>query len=285
MKVERSDIDFPVWRKKVDSSLLKDACTPIPSWLKKVWGIDNLFKYSSSKKSPEAIVGIRFRRKDYDGSVARYKSPESTSFFKLFISKELCDILKQTFLMSYLRCIEADLRKRKGNNKDAEKDIPFWEFLDIEFDSINKIFFLDAHYIQLPSFPELFKNLVNSNIVQQFENTGKFDFYKSNWQPRANLKEITEVYNVIYYLVDSKKKLLYIGEAEQMLRRFKQGHSLISEWDFFRYERLSNIFSKKQRITLEELIIRTFAAFLPNSRKIPSINISEYKLVNRKIEK
>ena len=37
MKLERSDIKFPLWRKKVDVTLFKDPATQFPNWLCKVW--------------------------------------------------------------------------------------------------------------------------------------------------------------------------------------------------------------------------------------------------------
>jgi hypothetical protein len=32
MKEERTDIKFPIWRKKVDKNLLKNSNTPIPNF-------------------------------------------------------------------------------------------------------------------------------------------------------------------------------------------------------------------------------------------------------------
>ena len=37
---ERSDIEFPVWRKKVDHSFLNEKVTPIPKWLWSIWKIE-----------------------------------------------------------------------------------------------------------------------------------------------------------------------------------------------------------------------------------------------------
>jgi len=32
MKLERSNIEFPIWRKKVDKSLFEDSGTTVPEW-------------------------------------------------------------------------------------------------------------------------------------------------------------------------------------------------------------------------------------------------------------
>ena len=78
---------------------------------------------------------------------------------QLFLSEELIDELKSTFVMSHMRDIESALR---GDVGDLEKEIPFWEFLDIEFDPKHKQFLFTAHYKHEPMFPELFKNLAGS---------------------------------------------------------------------------------------------------------------------------
>ena len=44
--------------------------------------------------------------------------------------------------------------------------------------------------------------------------------------------------NVIYTLIDEKAKLVYVGEAANLIRRFKAGHPDIKDWDFYRYDQL-----------------------------------------------
>jgi len=56
MKTERSDIKYPLWRKKVDTSLFTKLDTPIPNWLSKVWEIESVIGKNSSKKSQEISV-------------------------------------------------------------------------------------------------------------------------------------------------------------------------------------------------------------------------------------
>lgn len=62
-------------------------------------------------------------------------------------------------MMSFMRDLESRLRKDKERIED---DIPFWEFIDLEFDKNNRIFHLTAYYTQKPSFPELFRRLIGS---------------------------------------------------------------------------------------------------------------------------
>ena len=54
MKTERSNVEFPMWRKKVDDSLLNDLMTPIPNWLSNVWDLESFT--SNSKKEDSSKV-------------------------------------------------------------------------------------------------------------------------------------------------------------------------------------------------------------------------------------
>ena len=62
-KRERSKVDFPLWRKKVDSTLLKTSETPIPNWLFSVWSISSLNIITNID------VRIQFNGKIYKGKL------------------------------------------------------------------------------------------------------------------------------------------------------------------------------------------------------------------------
>ena len=65
--------------------------------------------------------------------------------------------------MSFVRDIEDRLRKSKGErDTNIEDEIPFWEFLDIEYDQESRTFFFDAYYTQKPVFSELFRRFIES---------------------------------------------------------------------------------------------------------------------------
>lgn len=287
MKLERSDIKFPLWRKKVDSNLFSKLHTPIPNWCGRVWNIENLFGTNTSKKAPESEVKIKFNNKIYNGWVTYSHNKDTT--YQLFISKEISEVLKDTFIMSYMRSLEQKLRKGnpKYDNKNIEDEVPFWEFIDIEFDSIKKVFKFKAHYFQKPIFPELFKQFITSHLLKDIENTllnkGDFKFIKEDWIHKSKYKNFMERNNIIYYLIDSKNKLLYIGEGEHSKRIF-QPRKEIPEWDYFRVDCLPQWLTRLQRLELERLIIRGYAAILRNNKNIQSLEISNYNLVNLKID-
>ena len=69
MKLERSNIKFPLWRKKVDYSLLEDERTPIPNFLFDQWNIEHLFGKCISKNDVNSKVSIFYKNKKYDGAI------------------------------------------------------------------------------------------------------------------------------------------------------------------------------------------------------------------------
>lgn len=286
MKLERSDIEFPLWRKKVDASLFKDAATPIPKWLWKVWSIKELFSESKSKTANNSVKVV-YNNREFVGYVSRALNRE---FFKLRFDKLLADILKDVFLMSYMRSIEQDLRKNKPEylEQEIENEIPFWEFIDIEFDGANRTFYFKAYYIQKPVYIELFKELVKSHTLKVIDDLlnkkEDFRFVKQDWEVRDKLKTQIDAKNVVYNLIDTKNKLIYIGEAESLVQRLNQNRESIKDWDFYRFDCLPDGLTRSQRVAIERLLIRTFASFFTNKKGISTKDVSEYRLVNDKID-
>jgi hypothetical protein len=89
--------------------------------------------------------------------------------------------------------------------------------------------------------------------------------------------------NVIYTLIDMRNKLIYVGEAADLIRRFKAGHSEIKDWDFYRYDQLPPM-PKQNRVAMERMLIRVFASLLENKAGVLTKYISDYRLANRKID-
>ncbi|WP_412476181.1 hypothetical protein [Flavobacterium sp. TBRC 19031] len=285
MKIERSNVNFPIWRKKVDKTVLKLGYTPIPSWVLDLWKIKSQFQNTTSKKDITASVSIQFKHKTYIGFISKSKRDKGRDYYRLYIGTELCDELKSTFVMSYMRSIEQQLRESSKNSLDVEKEIPFWEFLDIEYDNSRRIFYFTAYYTQGIIFPRLFTSLIKSTALKQFEkNDDDFTITKSGWLEKSTFINQFNANNVIYYLIDTKKKLLYIGETDKLVERFKQGHNIINDWEYYRYDILPKSLLKKQRVALERMLIACFATLLSNDKNNSPIFISNYKLVNKKID-
>lgn len=286
MKLERRNVDFPMWRKKVDSSLFNYKGTTIPNWACDMWEIQKSFSHCNSKKKIDSKVIIYFNDVKYDGWVTVAKQGRKTPAYRLWFSDDLQYKIKNVFLMSYMRDIE--YRLKNDTNINIEDEIPFWEFLDIEYDKDNKTFYFTAYYTQKPSFPELFKRLINAPAIHRIDdelNSKKpFRIYKQGWKPREQLDFELEVENVLYTLIDTNNKLIYVGETSKLVKRLKQNHPSIRHWNYYRYNVLPDSIAK-HRVTFERMIIRDFASLLDNKKDIDNISISDYKLANDKIDK
>ncbi len=180
------------------------------------------------------------------------------------------------------------MRKVKGYKyTNIEDEIPFWEFLDIEYDRDTRTFYFEAYYTQKPTFSELFKRFIESPILHKIDdelsNKPPFRIYKHKWIPRSELEFEIGANNVLYTLIDTKNKLLYIGEAGNLVKRLRQEHSSISKWDYFRYDVLPTEITSRRKM-FERMMIRDFASVLDNEGDIDSFKISEYKLTNSKID-
>ena len=206
--------------------------------------------------------------------------------FRLWYEEDVSLKLKNTFLMSYMRSLEQRLTLQ--DEADTESSIPFWEFLDIEFDRSSKEFKFVAYYKQEPSFPNLFRRLIGSpalrKVADELEGKKERRIYKQDWKPRSELAFEVGATNVLYVLIDTKNKLLYVGEAKDLVKRLSSTHLKISKWDYFRYNALPDTLAPF-RVVLERMLIRDFATLLMNKRDIPTIRISDFTLVNDKIDK
>lgn len=286
MKTERSNVEFPIWRKKVDSSLLQHRGTTVPNWACKMWNFDTRYQNCTSKKDPNSQVTIVYNKNKYPGQVTIAKKGRNTPAYRLWFTEELQTHLKDSFPMSFMRDIENRLRKTKI--RDIEEDIPFWEFLDIEFDEDNGRFIFSAYYTQKPSFPELFKRLIGSPMIHKIDDEldekSQIRIYKQDWKPRDQLDFEIEADNTLYTLIDTENKLIYVGEAKLLVKRLKGSHPSIPHWNFFRYEVLPSAYNDLDRLTLERMLIRYLASLFPNKSGVLNMDVSGYSLSNDKID-
>lgn len=286
MKLERSNVEFPLWRKKVDKSIFEHNGTTIPLWACQMWGLQELFGKISSKRNPDSNITVRYEGSIYNGWVTTAQHGRSSPALRLWYEEDLTLKLKNTFLMSYMRALEQSLTDQ--TDSDIEKAIPFWEFIDIEFDKIERQFRFVAYYKQEPSFPHLFRRLIGSpslrRIADEIEEKKERRIYKQDWKPRSELAYEIGARNVLYALLDTKNNLFYVGEAQDLVKRLSQPYPSIPHWEYYRYNVLPNELAPF-RLALERMVIRDLAALLPNKKQIPYRSISNCTLVNEKVDK
>jgi hypothetical protein len=253
-----------------------------------MWKIQEDFSNCTSRRDPSSRVQIEFRRQKFDGWVTIAKEGRKPQR-RLWYSDELAFQLKDAFLMSFVRDIEDRLRKAKGDKEtNIEDEIPFWEFLDIEYNRDVKLFVFEAYYTQKPPFSELFKRFIESPVLHKIDDELRkkppFRIYKNRWRSRSELEFELGASNVLYTLIDTKNRLVYVGEASNLTDRLRQDHPSISEWEYFRYNVLPDEMASHRK-TLERMIIRDFASVLESKEDVDSsIRISEYRLANEKID-
>lgn len=95
MRFERSNVDFPLWRKKVDSSLFAHKGTTIPTWACTMWKIQKSFAGINSKKHRDSAVTITFRNNNYDGWLTEAKKGRVTPAYRLWFSFDLFTRIKR----------------------------------------------------------------------------------------------------------------------------------------------------------------------------------------------
>ena len=290
MKFERSNIGHPLWRKKVDSSIFRVSGTTIPNWMCKPWNIDVIFKNITSKTDPGSQVKIVFNEKKWNGWVTEASKGRINPAYRLWFEESLNYELKQTFLMSYMRDIESNIKGADDNRErfnTIEEDIPFWEFLDIEFNYDERIFIFVSHYTQKPTFPHLFNSIVSSPKLKEIDRklSGKDSpgIYKQDWRPINQYQAELGAENVIYMLINKNKKEFYIGEAKNLIQRFSSGN-YDKKWEYYRYDKLPAELDS-YRLEIERSLIKSFSTLLKNDKGIDTMKLSNYTLTNKKIDK
>jgi hypothetical protein len=283
MRSERSDVEFPIWRKKVDKSLFEHDAATIPEWACRMWGLQEIYGTVTSRKDPRSNASVIYKGTPYDAWVTAAPHGRTNPAFRLWFDPILSLGLKRTFLMSYMRSLEAALQTKV----DIEQLIPFWEFLDIEFNQQRRIFKFVAYYRQEASFPHLFERLIGSpalrKVADEIERKPDVRIYKQNWKPKSDLEFELGAQNVIYMLIDTEEKRLYIGEAADLIKRLLQPHMSIPNWEYFRYSVLPADLAP-YRVPLERMLIRDFAAVLKNRKEIPWYAINDYELANDRVD-
>lgn len=92
--------------------------------------------------------------------------------------------------------------------------------------------------MQRPDFPNLFIRLAGSppmrRIADELRAKDESRIHKQPWRERARFEAEIGARNVIYMLADCANGLFYVGEAEDLVARFRRGHTPIPNWTHYR---------------------------------------------------
>ena len=86
-------------------------------------------------------------------------------------------------------------------------------------------------------------------------------------------------------MINKKNKEIYIGEAQNLIKRLRQHFKGNTNWEFYRYDKLPDSVNSNVRMNIERMIIRSFASLMKNKAEIDNFDISSYYLKNSKIDK
>lgn len=155
----------------MDSSMFVEKSTYIPEWvIDDLWDIRETFT-QTSKKNIQSEVDIQYNNPD--GRSSQHEGWVTTTNYhgkrndvmRFYFDDDVKRLLKRDFMMTYRRMQEKVLRG--WNSPKAEKEIPFWEFIDIEFDDEEYTFILTPHYNLPPSMIDRFPEIGGSDSDDQ----------------------------------------------------------------------------------------------------------------------
>lgn len=235
-------------------------------------------------------VTLIWDKKKYPAKLSHFNLKKTDSVYQLRWdnSKDFLLKLRTTFIQSYviLKSQKELFEKGKTGNEHFRTNLEGGQQEVIIFQPLTNNEIKVKVYIRIKDeWNALFERLVKENVFGWiFEKKEKeYLIQKStDWYPVSEFENHKNAINVIYYLENSRKKLLYIGKADNFGKRVKPGRihqNMPGDWDRFKYDiirlEFSNILER-----IEDHTIRTVASILKNNNNYSSLNIGQYKLVN-----
>lgn len=246
--------------------------------------IDSLIDKSKWSIGDVKDVLLILNDKEYNGKIAYRYRKKGNPYYQLSYGKELNKALKKEFIHTYLAITTEKISYDENKTYHITTDNINREVLQLKSEkdgSIRLITFLKMH----TEYDVFFKKIIEWNILNLNENDSIKDsediiLYSSDWISISELYKHKEVNNVVYYLVDTVNKEIYIGACDNLGSRVKPNRKEIPGWNLFKYE----IIKPKywiMKYKIEAHSIRAFASFLENGANEPCLKISNYKLNNR----
>lgn len=278
---------FHPYYKKIDRSLLE-------GWVIIPKEYEGDFLYGQAIPSGTGRdVQVRYKKKLYKAKIYNVNRTSHSNVYQLRWDgdKNLINLIRKDFINSYV--ILKSQKELHENSNNLKKFRGHMEAGSQEVVMLRPVSENEIHvepFIQIKTeWNELFERLADANVFGWlFSKDNKYLISRStNWYPYKELPKHAGHVNVIYYLANTKKKLLYIGKAENFGNRVKHGRDhqdMPGDWDLFRYDVIKPEFgSLLERI--EDHTIRSFASILKNTKSFSSLELSSYKLVNKNWKK
>ncbi|WP_297099323.1 GIY-YIG nuclease family protein [uncultured Draconibacterium sp.] len=239
-------------------------------------------------------IELLWNRKKYSAKIRHKKGKNPQYLVQWSSNNELLSKLRTTFVQSYIVLKSQKELFDKNSSKEGKHfrtKLAGGQQEVIVFTPIGvNIVKVDEFIVIENEWNELFKRLITENVFGWiFEKNDKEYLIQrsTDWMDVRHFPSHQNAVNVIYYLANTEKKLLYIGKAKNLGTRVKPGRkhqNMPGDWDLFKYDiiriEFANILER-----IEDHTIRTVASILNNQKGYSSLNLSEYTLVNDKWKK
>jgi hypothetical protein len=269
--------------KKIDRSMMDWGITLPKDFISNFEGNIKL------KKGTSRDIELLWDKQVFSVKLQHVNRKTATSVYQIRWdnNKDFLKKLRKTFIQSYviLKSQKELFDISNKENKHFRTNLSGGQQEVIIFKPItNKKIELEVFIKIENGWNQLFERLADENVFGWiFNKDKKYLIQRStNWIDVENFQRHVNEVNVIYYLANTRRKLLYIGKAEILGNRVRPGRdhqSMPGDWDLFKYDIIrpeySNILER-----LEDHTIRSFAAVLENTKNYPSLRLSSYKLVN-----
>lgn len=241
-------------------------------------------------------IEIIYKKKKYKSKLYHVDRKGGSSVYQLRwdADREFLKVFRKDFIHSYVI-----LKSQKElHENDSARTKKFRGKMDAGNQEVVSIRPISSSQFELEPFIQiktewnaLFERLADANVFGWLFDKSEDKKYliarSTGWYPCVEFSKHAEQVNVIYYLANTKKKLLYIGKAEKLGNRVKHGRDhqgMSGDWDKFRYDIIKTEFADLLE-RVEDHTIRSFASILKNNQKFESLNLSEYTLVNKNWKK
>lgn len=237
----------------------------------------------SRQKLQEDIV-IKIKSKKYKAKIKLVKQDNQfgkRDVVQIFYPSNinLTKALRNEFIYSYA----ATINKAKSKLK---------EIMELSHSQDNE-FKIKAIAKQDSDFNEMFRFMENKNLFEYWQNEKKgkknnklFIYQTKNWISVNDLKKYSNRNNIIYLLYHSKKKQIYVGQAQILGNRVAKGkgrNGLDDDWDKFKFFELNPEYSNLIDF-VEMFSVRMYASILENQVGIKELKDKSIKLVNLKLD-
>jgi len=273
--------NYQSYYKKIDRSALKDRIT-IPKRL-----VNDFLAGRKLSIGKSRDISIKWGKKIYPAKLS-HGSTRGHEYYQVRygIAPELQKKLRKTFIQSYVILkSQKELFDTKEKQKQFRSKLSGGQQEVLIIQPVNHSLIEFKVFIKIESeWHALFQRLADENVFGwMFDKNKEYLISRStNWIKVGNFEKHKNATFVIYYLVHTPKKLIYIGKAGALGNRVKPGRQhqkMPGDWDLFKYDIIKPEYSNLLE-RLEDHTIRAFASVFKNNQNFKSLELSGYTLVN-----